>query len=92
MNDREFKTCYRLATRGEYSLDNLDQFDGFGLPDYQKRICAAVDFAGLIIWQCGQFNGGIDSAALQELYQHRRLWVLAENADVDAGSVAMPIE
>ena len=48
-------------------LASIDIFFGFGLEDFEPVYCTIDQVAALIRWQAVQFNGGIDSDALQEV-------------------------
>lgn len=79
MKAAEFKRAFAIADnphREEIPLDKLYEslalFDGFALPDFQPVTCRIMDVVALIIWQCAQFNGGWDMAALNEIREAGR--------------------
>ena len=59
-------------------VDGIELFNGFGLPGFATVSCTAHALAQLIRWQCINFDGSVDSPALDEIarFGRRRLQVI----------------
>lgn len=68
MNKQELKDAFEIAKSDiEISFRESDVFMGFGLPEFKPVYVTKRQVAGLIRYQCFQFNGGIDNEALKEI-------------------------
>lgn len=92
MSKAEFSRAIALMNkmRDEETLDLVDfmqsdvfvRFGGFALPDFEPVACSLRDLAKLICYQCLQFNGELDTAALDEIWQSRRRFlIVGEGSD-----------
>jgi len=81
MNAQQLRNAMALARIGQtVAPDDLDVFNGFALPDYQPVTVTTRHIAGLLRWQCFQFNGGIDVHALDEIRRFgRRRFIVVDN-------------
>jgi len=91
MTKPELDQAWRLAqSDADLSAENLDIFDGFGLPGFQPVYCTQRQVARLIRWQCQYMNGEWDMAALNEIARcgRRGFQILSSNTPGRAEPVA----
>lgn len=81
MNKAEFNSAFQLAKNGGGSFDNIDLFDGFGLKGFRPVCCTLAAMAGLIKWQALQFDGHWDSSAVDEIWEARRKFIIADSLE-----------
>lgn len=68
MTKKELREILEVAKSNVTLLDeDLSIFDGYGLKDFDKVYVTKNQVAKLIRWQTFQFNGNIDSKALNDL-------------------------
>jgi len=67
MTKGELAEAFAMAKRGERDMEDMRWCDGFALPDFKPVVCALRQLAGLIVWQCAQFDGNWDMNALNEI-------------------------
>lgn len=75
MTKKELNLALNGAVKGDY--DRIcDKFDGFGLPEFVPVACTIRELSALVAWQCIQLNGDVDGAALDEIWQCRRKFIV----------------
>lgn len=77
MNKKEFNQAVNLA-KTPIGFDDTELFDGFGLPDFKPVCCTLKAMASLIKWQALQFNGQFDQEALNEIWNCRKRFLIAD--------------
>lgn len=70
MTKDDLGRAWRIATRVNRQRGCLDWADGFGLSDYQPKHITIEMLADLISYQCWNFSGSWDQAALNEIAEH----------------------
>lgn len=82
MTRDEMKAAVELA-KSDATLEgeDLDIFNGFGLPDFNPIHVTIRAVAALIRWQAQQFNGQFDAEALNEIAERgRRRFLIISNS------------
>jgi hypothetical protein len=78
MNKAEFNKAFQLARVGLHtSFKDLTMFEGFGHKGFSV-CCTLRDMAGLITYQALQFNGEWDNDAVNEIWDCRRKFIIAD--------------
>jgi len=67
MTKKELKEILEVAKSNVTLDEDLSIFDGYGLKEFKKVYVTKNQVAKLIRWQTFQFNGNIDSKALNDL-------------------------
>ena len=68
MTKPELAKAFEIAKSDQdLTHEDIDLFDGFGLPDFQKVTCTLRQVAGLIRWQAQYMTGGWDMSAINEI-------------------------
>jgi hypothetical protein len=78
MNKKEFNQAVNLA-KTEIGFDDTGLFYGFALRDFKPVVCTIKAIAGLIKYQALQFNGEFDHAALNEIWECKRRFIVADS-------------
>jgi hypothetical protein len=66
----------------EFMQGDMEMFGGFGLYGFEPVTCTLDQLAKLIGYQCIQFNGELCAKALDEIWQHRRKFlIVGEGSD-----------
>lgn len=69
MTTKQLHEAMELARAGRGSMNDIDIFNGFGLPTFRKVTCSIEALAGLLRWQCFRFDGSIDEGELEIIAQ-----------------------
>jgi hypothetical protein len=73
MTKHEFNQAIALAKDIDVILSgDIDQFLGFGLPDFTPICVTVQQVARLIRWQAGRFDGTWDTEAITEVWVYGR--------------------
>lgn len=70
LTKQEFSNALTLANSDTKLDGDLSVFEGFGLEGFNPVYCTVEQVASLIRYQCLQFNGNLDSLALNEIGRH----------------------
>jgi hypothetical protein len=70
LTKQEFSDALTLANSDAKLDGDLSVFEGFGLEGFKPVYCTVEQVASLIRYQCLQFNGNLDSLALNEIGRH----------------------
>jgi hypothetical protein len=88
MTKHEFNLAVLLAAERSQAgaeMTNLEWAWCFGLPEYKPRVVTLVGLADLIRWQCVHIiGGGMDQDALNEIWFHRRKFLVVGTREVRA--------
>jgi len=76
MTREEFSKAVMMVDCTEYDMCDHSLFCGFALPDFKQVVCTLRQMAGLIAYQCKQFNGQMDGEALNEIWDCRRRFLI----------------
>ena len=73
MTKKELAQAVEVAkSKKDLSGVDMEQLDGYGLPDF-KKVYTTIDVVARVIrWQCGRFDGSWDMCELDELAQVAR--------------------
>ena len=82
MNKKEFNQAVNLAKNwpsGKKEFKDLSIFDGFALRDYKPVCCELEAMASLIRWQALFLIGQFDTDAINEIWQCRKKFIIADS-------------
>ncbi len=62
MTNAQLSKALALAqSKQSLQHEDIEQFDGFGLPDFRPITCTIPQLARLVRWQCLRWNGTVDA-------------------------------
>jgi hypothetical protein len=82
MTTKQLEAALSMAVNDQRSMidEDIMQFDGFGLKNFEPVTCTLRQLAALVRWQCVRYNGTVDSDALQEVAESgRRAFTVLED-------------